>query len=254
MKNAIPFSKIASFAICLLLISACSPTIDASQNDSSLANESGSQANTSETKTEAGEEKTSQTEESVIQQFELNPEVSLPGDFSMPAKSEIKLIDNAKIFKVDLGAIKNLGPLGGKSSTEEKSLFALNETNLDIEGLSVLGNGYDIFTNYAWRQYVKPFEILNFNKLLKDGKIFKENVKNSIHKMVSSENARSYSKEVANTIGVSGNYLFFGGSTKMSFSSTHIENASSYFSTIFYNITRYKLYIDPLVDLKAYIN
>lgn len=254
MKNAISFVKIASFAICLLLITACSPTIDSNQKDPSQTDNTGTQENTTETNEEAGETETSKTGTDTIQKFEANPEIALPGDFTMPAQSEIKLIDNIKIFKVDLGAIKNLGPLGGKSTTEEKSVFALDETNLDIEGLSVLGHGYDIFTNYAWRQYVKPYEILNFNKLLKDGKIFKENVKNSIHKMVSSENARSYSKEVANTIGVSGNYLFFGGSTKMSFSSTHIENASSYFSTIFYNITRYKLYIDPLVDLKAYIN
>ncbi|MBN2877572.1 MAG: hypothetical protein JXL85_07970, partial [Bacilli bacterium] len=159
MKNAISVVKIASFAICLLLITACSPTIESDQNGSSQTDNTNTQENSTVTNEEAGETETSQTGTDTIQKFEVNPEVTLPGDFTMPAQSEIKLIDNIKIFKVDLGAIKNLGPLSGKSTTEEKSLFALNETNLDIEGLSVLGHGYDIFTNYAWRQYVKPYEI-----------------------------------------------------------------------------------------------
>lgn len=250
MKSAMTFTKIAILAICFMLITACSPQIESNNEVENHADNESSDTTVS-TNDPAQKDQDSEDDGAKLK-FELNPEITLPGDFSVPGQSELKIIDNAKIFKINIDKFKLVNPVVG--TKEEKSLFALDETNLDIEGLSVLGHGYDIFTNYAMRQYVKPFEILNFNKLLKDGRIFKENVKNSIHKMVSSENARSYSKEVAHTIGVSGNYLFFGGSTKMNFTSTHIENASSYFATIFYNITHYKLYIDPLTNLKDYIN
>lgn len=191
--------------------------------------------------------------------YASNVEIKLPGSFSAPASTEHKQIANSILFsKLGIKPGSFWGNLGsirpGQTNATSHSLFALTLADKDLPALSTLGRGYDIFSYYAMRGCVKETEILDFERLLADGKLFRDDVKHSDYRMVSSENARSYSREVAKSIGIEGNYLFFSGSTKASFTSTHLEQTSSYFGTIFYDISRYKIYIDPMTDLKNYVN
>ena len=119
--------------------------------------------------------------------------------------------------------------------------------------LSFLGHGYDVFDNYASARYVKEGRILDTEKLLGDGKIFRHNLSESDYKEVTSSNARSYATSVATSVKLSGSYLYFSGSVKANFSSSHLEQANHFFSTIFYKISLYSLYIDPAVKLSDYV-
>ena len=70
-----------------------------------------------------------------------------------------------------------------------------------------------------------------FTKLLKDGKVYRRNIPESTYKIVGVEH-KGYSKEVATQISLSGSYMF-SWKCKSNFNSSHLEEANSYFSTIF---------------------
>lgn len=193
--------------------------------------------------------------------------ITIPGDFDASSSVSIGKVDTSSILKmsvVDIGKIGlkftkpkitiKPGGSGTVSGTvDEFPPFALTEKDIDMPVLEHLGCGYDVFEKYACAKYVEDGTIIDIGKLLKDGKVYRRNIPESTYKVVTASSIKKYSKEVATQISLSGSYMFFSGSVKANFSSSHLEEANSYFSTIFYNIGLYKLYIDPSVNLNDYL-
>lgn len=175
----------------------------------------------------------------------------IKGDFNKKGIVSTVNLDLSKLIKLDPGRLSKIGYLGGITGSN-KSQFALTIKDKNMKVLEHIGHGYDVFDNYASAEFVKPM-ILDLEKLLADGKIFRKNMPSSSYKEVSTEDARSYSKEVATSVGLSGSYLFFSGSVKSNFNNSHLEESNHYFSTIFYTIKLYELYIDPSTNLNSYI-
>jgi|LSQX01.1.fsa_nt_gb hypothetical protein len=192
--------------------------------------------------------------------------ITIPGDFNasgsvITGKVSISSILNMKITdinKIGLQFTKPKFSLKGNSNQfsgneDDFSPFALTEKDVKMPVLEHLGHGYDVFEKYASAKYVEDGAVLDLQKLLKDGKVYRRNIPESTYKIVTASSIKRYSKEVATQISLSGSYMFFSGSAKANFNSSHLEEANSYFSTIFYNIGLYKLYIDPAVNLKDYV-
>lgn len=142
---------------------------------------------------------------------------------------------------------KNLFP-----HTESGSEFALKTTDKNMPCMKFLGGGYDVFGKYASSESSRPL-VLDTYKLLEDSQIFRTELNLADFSETSSENARSYSKELSTSVGMSGNYMFFSASVSTNFGSSLQTNSKSYVSTIFYNLRNYKLYIKPTADLSKYV-
>lgn len=179
--------------------------------------------------------------------------VIIPGSFSDKSIVNFGKFKLTSMFKLNNKIFDRILGSSGNTSTSTPSKFALTSNDAKMPVLEYLGYGYDVFDNYGSSRYVKEGQILDLDKLIKDGKVFRNDLSESDYKEISSTSARSYATSVATSVKLSGNYLYFSGSVKSNFSSSHLEQANHYFSTIFYNISLYSLYIDPAVKLSDYV-
>jgi hypothetical protein len=136
--------------------------------------------------------------------------------------------------------------------------MALEDVTSDknLAGVSFLGQGYDVITGqYANTGSVNDAygPILDTDKLLKAGLILKEANSVGYYNFASGESAQSYSEQMATSVGLSGSYLFFGGSVKANFSSDSLSQTNSSFATLSYDASLYNLYIDHNANWQDYL-
>lgn len=197
--------------------------------------------------------------------------ITIPGDFDGTGSVEYGQSDLSKILGIKISEINKIGlqstipglpfsPINSKASdtsrssqSDEYKPFALTVKDKDMPVLLDLGYGYDVFDVYASSRRVKDGMILDIYKLLQDGKVYRRDIKDAVYKIVTASSIKKYSQNVATTVSLSGSYMFFSASAKANFNNAHLEEANSYFSTIFYDIGVYKLYIDPATSLKDYV-
>ena len=123
-----------------------------------------------------------------------------------------------------------------------------------VKGIEFLGRGYDVIAGgYADEASFSERWMLDYEKLLADGQIFRTNISQSESSIVSGTSIEKYSQSRATSVGVSGNYLTFKASVNTNFASSSASETNRSFATLMYKSPQYRLYINPDVDYSKYL-
>jgi hypothetical protein len=108
----------------------------------------------------------------------------------------------------------------------------------DVPEMSVLGMGYDVFSNYA-----DPAEVcagfLDVEALYRAGHVEKVPYEKSTFRTAHGTSIREYSTNLSSSVSVEGGYLFFSGAAKMNFSSSRYTSERYSFATVQSLIQKY---------------
>lgn len=114
----------------------------------------------------------------------------------------------------------------------------------NVAGVEFLGRGYDVITGKFADPYSLKSSVLNLNKLAEAKRLFKDEGSGTDSRYVEGKSAKSYSKEMATKVGVSGGYLYFRGSVNVNFSSSSLTETDRRFATLVSDLSQYRIEID----------
>lgn len=134
---------------------------------------------------------------------------------------------------------------GSGDNEYEPSGFPLKPNQSGLAGVAYLGRGYDVITG----KFADPSDgmkdyVLSINKLLSDSRVYKNDEDYSNSRFISGESAKSYSEQMATSVGVSGGYLYFSGSVKTNFSNASLTETNRKYATLVYDASQYGVYFD----------
>lgn len=129
----------------------------------------------------------------------------------------------------------------------------------EVAGLEYLGKGFDVITGEFADPYSVKHSVLNMNKIIESKRVFKTDGRGSEHRFNEGKSLYSYSNEMAKKVGVSGGYLYFGGSITESFGSQTYTETNSRYATLVSDVSQYKIefddghlhvfdYLDPIFE------
>lgn len=124
-----------------------------------------------------------------------------------------------------------------------------------VPEMSVLGMGYDVFSNYA-----DPAEVcagvLNVDAMYRDGLLERVPYEKSIFRTAHGSSIQEYSANLCTSVSLAGSYTFFSGAAKMNFSSSRYTSDRYSFATVQSLIQKYAWRVkrDVTVDkLRSYV-
>lgn len=127
------------------------------------------------------------------------------------------------------------------SGEYEPSGFPLKENESNIAGVTLLGRGINVVTDmYADSKTMamRPY-ILDIKKLLRDGKVYKEDASTSISDYVEGNNITTYTQKMAQKVGVDGGFAFFKASAEVNFNSSSFSQSNQSYATLLYLAPQY---------------
>lgn len=129
-----------------------------------------------------------------------------------------------------------------------------SETTISSE-YDFLGNGYDVFDNYADASKVKG-QILDCQKLFENSIIEKRVIEKGTFDVIQGTTAEEYLKTFSNKTKLEGSYKYFSGSLEVNYSNELYTNSSNSFATVQSVINKYEYLVKPEYesdDLKSYL-
>ncbi|HRX22012.1 MAG TPA: copper amine oxidase N-terminal domain-containing protein [Syntrophomonadaceae bacterium] len=130
--------------------------------------------------------------------------------------------------------------------------FKIDSTEKDIPIVMRVGRGYNVFGKYADVNSLKQ-SVLDVEKLIQDGKMEGIRIDKADEEHIVAESIREYSSQMSSALGGSGRFLCFGGSVQANFDSSRTEKLENYFSTYYWIVKKYGVYIDGTTNLKNYL-
>ena len=183
----------------------------------------------------------------VIKEKTLNAEM-------IKLRKEFKIIPESKLYfipKLERLSQEQREHLDKLSFPKLPADVRVDKSNIP-RGVSCLGKGFNVHTGgYADEQSLHVAYILDIDALIEDGHIGKKPAFGEYYRYMAADNVSRYMKHLANIVGLQGVYKFFKGA--IPWSSSQQNEPGRTFASISDNMTLYKVFINPAVDLRYYL-
>lgn len=196
-----------------------------------------------------------------VRRFDLDKRPSdLRGEEFFLPKDSTEFIDTTAVpghrYSYFISAINDVGGLQ-VAVLPNITAFMLGTGNMtekdDMKVMQYIGYGYNVFKNYATTDSTtRP--VLDVNRLIEDRHINRKPLDMGEYDEVTGESSYQYCKKTSNELSVSGGYMGFSGSVNTNFGKQEETVKNRYYSTIYYWIRQYELFLDdPNLDLAKYL-